>query len=108
MRAVLGEDWETSSATRRSKGRSDWGRPFLIQFLDYVSSLWGGNWGRSLSSFGGVASDRAVGEGRGLDSRYEHGCARDDLGRLAISAQLGLWSLIILTSLASCSAFWRL
>ncbi|MDE0069596.1 MAG: ABC transporter permease [Caldilineaceae bacterium] len=98
VRAVLGEDWEDEQRYEEVKRALGLDRPFLIQFLDYVSSLWGGNWGHSLSSFGGVASDRAVGEGRGVGfSGTSTGVREMILGRLAISAQLGLWALIILT-----------
>ena len=97
VRAVLGEDWEDEQRYAEVKKALGLDRPFMIQFLDYVSSLFGGNWGQSLSAFGGVASDRAISEGRGSSfSGTSTGVREMIMGRLAISAQLGLWALIIL------------
>ena len=97
VRAILGEDWEDEQRYAEVKKALDLDRPFMVQFLDYVSSLFGGNWGQSLSAFGGVASDRAVSEGRGSSfSGTSTGVREMIMGRLAISAQLGLWALIIL------------
>ena len=97
VRAVLGEDWEDEQRYAEVKKALGLDRPFMIQFLDYVSSMFGGHWGRSLSAFGGVASDRAVSEGRGAGFSGTSTSVREMImSRLAISAQLGLWALIIL------------
>ena len=97
VRAVLGEDWEDETRYAEVKKALGLDRPFMIQFLDYMGTMFGGNWGQSLSAFGGVASDRAVSEGRGAGFSGTSTSVREMvLGRLVISAQLSFWALVFL------------
>ena len=97
VRAVLGEEWEDETRYAEVKKALGLDRPFMIQFLDYLGTMFGGNWGRSLSAFGGVASDRAASEGRGAGYTGTSTNVREMvLGRLAISAQLSFWALVFL------------
>ncbi len=101
VRAVLGEEWEDEARYAEVKKALGLDRPFLIQFLDYMGAMFGGNWGQSLSSFGGVASDRAVGEGRGAGfSGTSTGVREMVVGRLGITAQLSFWALVFLVTFA--------
>ena len=97
VRAILGEDWEDQQRYEETQRALGLDRPFMIQFLDYVGSLFGGNWGQSLSAFGGTASDRAASEGRGgAFLGTSTGVRHMIFNRLGISAQLGLWALLFL------------
>ena len=97
VRAVLGEDWEDETRYAEVKKALGLDRPFMIQFLDYLGTMFGGNWGQSLSAFGGVASDRAVSEGRGAGYTGTSTSVREMvLSRLVISAQLSFWALVFL------------
>lgn len=101
VRAVLGEEWEDEARYAEVKKALGLDRPFVIQFLDYMGAMFGGNWGQSLSSFGGVASDRAVGEGRGAGfSGTSTGVREMVVGRLGITAQLSFWALVFLATFA--------
>ncbi|MYC94816.1 MAG: ABC transporter permease [Caldilineaceae bacterium SB0661_bin_32] len=101
VRAVLGEEWEDEARYAEVKKALGLDRPFLIQFLDYMGAMFGGNWGQSLSSFGGAASDRAVGEGRGAGfSGTSTGVREMVVGRLGITAQLSFWALVFLVTFA--------
>ena len=101
VRAVLGEEWEDETRYAEVKKALGLDRPFLIQFLDYMGAMFGGNWGQSLSAFGGVASDRAVSEGRGAGfSGTSTGVREMVVGRLGITAQLSFWALVFLATFA--------
>ena len=97
VRAVLGEEWEDIDRYKEVEHALGLDRPFLIQFFDYVGSIFGGDWGVSLAAYGGATSDRAALEGRGGSF---FGASTDVrqmiLRRLGISAQLGLWALLFL------------
>ncbi len=98
VRAILGEEWEDEQRYAETQRALGLDRPFMIQFLDYVGSLFGGNWGQSLSAYAGVASDRAANQGRvgGAFFGTSTGVRQMIFSRLAISAQLGLWALLFL------------
>ena len=101
VRAVLGEEWEDEARYEEVKKALGLDQPFFVQFLDYVGAMFGGNWGQSLSAFGGVASDRAVSEGRGAGfTGTSTGVREMVVSRLGITAQLSLWALVFLTVFA--------
>ena len=97
VRAILGEEWEDAQRYAETELMLGLDRPFMIQFLDYLGSLFGGNWGESLSAYAGGASDKAAAEGRGgAFFGTSTGVREMIFTRLGISAQLGLWALIFL------------